>query len=235
MKLISASILAILGLYSAAQAAVFTEAYNSGFANNGDILDGTILGWSDTRSINSIDAESITALSVKLNLDGGFNGDLYAYLSHDGVLVPLLNRVGVTATAPSSGFGYSNSGFDVTLSTLGTSDVHFYDRANPTITGGQLTGTWQPDGRAINPLGTAGSFDDATLSRTSLDALNGHNPNGTWTLFIADVSAGGGQSQVQSWELDIVAVPEPAQYALIWQLVLLGWLGWRRRGLKPID
>jgi subtilisin-like proprotein convertase family protein len=35
------------------------------------------------------------------------------------------------------------------------------------------------------------------------------NPNGTWSLFIADLS-GGGVSTVQSWglQMDIVAVPE---------------------------
>jgi subtilisin-like proprotein convertase family protein len=37
----------------------------------------------------------------------------------------------------------------------------------------------------------------------------GTSPNGTWSLFIADLS-GGGVSTVQSWglQMDIVAVPE---------------------------
>ena len=39
------------------------------------------------------------------------------------------------------------------------------------------------------------------------------NPNGSWTLFFADMSAGE-QSQVVSWELDISAVPEPVNIAL---------------------
>jgi hypothetical protein len=37
---------------------------------------------------------------------------------------------------------------------------------------------------------------------------------GQWTLFIADVSAGGGNESVNSWELDITAVPEPINVAL---------------------
>ena len=37
--------------------------------------------------------------------------------------------------------------------------------------------------------------------------------NGTWTLFLADLSAGA-QSQLVSWELDITAVPEPVNVAL---------------------
>ena len=80
------------------------------------------------------------------------------------------------------------------------------------LRGGQLTGSWQPDGRTISPLSAAASFDSA--SQISLDAFNGHDPNGSWTLFIADVSAGGGQSQLTSWELDITAVPEPINLAL---------------------
>jgi hypothetical protein len=39
------------------------------------------------------------------------------------------------------------------------------------------------------------------------------NPNGTWTLFIADLS-GGEQSTLVSWSLDITAVPEPVNVAL---------------------
>ena len=54
------------------------------------------------------------------------------------------------------------------------------------------TGSWQTD----NTSGSLASF----LST---------NPNGSWSLFIADLS-GGGVSTVQSWGLnmDIVAVPE---------------------------
>ena len=46
-------------------------------------------------------------------------------------------------------------------------------------------------------------------------------PNGTWTLFIADLSAGE-QSTLLDWGLDITAVPEPVTSAL---LVFAGVLG----------
>ena len=53
-----------------------------------------------------------------------------------------------------------------------------------------------------------------TSARTAfLSSFNGLDPNGTWTLFIADVS-GGDQSTLVSWELDITAVPEPVTVAL---------------------
>ena len=200
----------LLGFCLRVDAAVYSLNYNSGFANSGVVPDANPTGWADSRTVSIYDS-SITDISVKLNVSGGYNGDLYAYLSYNGVLVPLLNRVGVTATSPSSSFGYSDTGFNITLSSIGT-DVHFYGANAHTLNGsGQLTGAWQVDGRAIDPDSSPGDFDSA--SRTTFGGLNGLNPNGTWTLFFADMSAGA-ESTVVSWELDITAVPEPANLAL---------------------
>jgi hypothetical protein len=183
----------------------------SSFANNGYIPDGSPVGASGTAAVTGL-ASAISAVSVNLNVSGGYNGDLYAYLSYDGVLVPLLNRVGVTATGGGSSFGYGNTGFDITLSSSAANDVHFYQNDSPSYnSSGQLTGTWQPDGRTINPQSSPGAFDSA--GRVSFASYNTLNPNGTWTLFIADLSAGG-QSQLVSWSLDITAVPEPVNLAL---------------------
>jgi hypothetical protein len=41
-----------------------------------------------------------------------------------------------------------------------------------------------------------------------------HNANGTWTLFLADLS-GGDQSQLLNWGLEISVVPEPTTWALL--------------------
>src|ERR1043166_7457109 len=51
-------------------------------------------------------------------------------------------------------------------------------QAIPDNGNGQLTGTWQADGRS----------DPLSSSRGSLTDFNGLNPNGTWTLFFADQS-----------------------------------------------
>src|SRR5205814_1074044 len=67
----------------------------------------------------------------------------------------------------------------------------------------------RPDGRNISPLASQASFGAATPTAL-LSSFNGINPNGTWTLFIADVSAGGGQPTLMSWGMDLVGVPEPA-------------------------
>jgi hypothetical protein len=124
--------------------------------------------------------------------------------------VTLLNRGGVSA---SSAFGYSDSGFDITLSSSAANNIHSYQNYSPVYSGGQLTGTWQPDGNNISPLSPAASFN-ANPSGTGLNAFNGLSPDGTWTLFMAGVVAGGGSPMVVSYGLNITTVPEPVNMAL---------------------
>ena len=180
----------------------------SSFANSGLIPDGSPSGTAGTATTSGF-RPSLSDISVTLNILGGYNGDLYAGLSYGGVLVPLLNRVGVTS---GDGFGYGDTGFSVTFSSAGANDVHSYGSHSPSFNGdGQLTGTWQPDGRAIDPQSSPSSFDSA--SRVGFESFDGMNPNGTWTLFLADLSMGE-QSTVVSWSLAITAIPEPTNIAL---------------------
>ena len=59
-----------------------------------------------------------------------------------------------------------------------------------------------------------------TVSHTpdggSLNSFNSSNPNGTWTIFFADMASGGGSqhSTLGSWSLEITAVSEPVNVAL---------------------
>jgi hypothetical protein len=46
-----------------------------------------------------------------------------------------------------------------------------------------------------------------------LASFNGMDPNGTWTLFFADLSAGN-TSTLNGWSLDVTAVPEPVNVAM---------------------
>ena len=180
----------------------------SSFANSGLIPDGSPSGTAGTATTSGF-LPALSDISVTLNISGGYNGDLYAGLSHGGVLVPLLNRVGVTS---GNSFGYGDTGFRVTLSSAGVNDVHSYGSHSPSFNGdGQLTGTWQPDGRTIDPQSSPSSFDSA--SRMNFGSFDGTNPNGTWTLFLADLSMGE-QSTLVSWSLDITAIPEPTNIAL---------------------
>jgi subtilisin-like proprotein convertase family protein len=187
----------VLALVRSAQAD-FVQTFNTGFANGGVIPDGSLTGWADTRTVSIPGFNDITDLRVTLNLSGGWNGDLYAYLVESSGFAVLLNRVGRgTANSP----GYGNPGMNVTFSDAASVNIHSYGGV------GVPVGSYQPDGRNINPLSSPATFS-STSPTTPLSSFNGLNPNGNWTLFIADVSAGD-VSTVTSWGLDIAAVPEP--------------------------
>jgi hypothetical protein len=66
----------------------------SSFADSGNIPDGNASGSAGTATASGF-LPTISDISVKLNISGGYNGDLYAYLSYGGVLVPLLILVRV--------------------------------------------------------------------------------------------------------------------------------------------
>jgi hypothetical protein len=178
----------VLASIVAAQATIYTTNWNSGFANGGVVPDNNFSGWSDTRSVSTMPAGTFTGLTVDLQLTGGWNGDLYAYLVHSSGFSVLLDRVGLGVSGVSA-FGYGDAGMNVNLATSGTS-IHQYG-GNSTFTAAP-TGSWMTD----NTSGSLASF----LSTS---------PNGTWSLFIADLS-GGGVTTVQQWglQMDIVAVPE---------------------------
>ena len=193
--------LAVLGLAFCASARGAIYTYDSGTINAA-IPDNSIIGLTSSQTV-SVLTDPIDSISVTLIISGGDNGDLYGYLRlNNSPLVVLVNQAGVTSSDPD---GYANTGFLVTLtSDLSAQDLHFYQNYSPTYNSyGQLTGTWQADGRT-SPLDT---------SRSSLSAFDGLSPNGTWTLFFADRAAGG-QSTLVSWSLDITPVPERVNVAL---------------------
>jgi hypothetical protein len=202
MKLTHAIAGLALSLAVVANAAEYERIFDSGFDNSGIILDGNLSGWSDMEALSGLSGH-ISDVSLQLSLSGGYSGDLYAYLSYNDVLIPLFNRIGVGS---SSDFGSTASSLSITLSATGD-DIHW-----ATATGGAITGSYAQDGRLISPLSESSAFDAA--GTISLASLTGLDPNGTWTLFIADVSGGGGNSVITSWVLDITTVPEPSCLAL---------------------
>jgi hypothetical protein len=178
--------------------------FSDGFQNGGAIPDGSSIGWSDTRLIDDWGSGlSIADVSVTLHIVGGYNGDFYAYLTHDTGFAVLLNRVGRTE---SDAFGYADPGVNVTLWDGAATDIHLYGGNGGLL----LTGAWQPDGRNVNP----GIVTDASTRGAMLSTFNGLSPNGEWTLFISDLSIGGGEALLQNWSLEIAAVPEPSVWAL---------------------
>ena len=178
------------------------------------IADGNPVGATEQLNVSGLSG-SISNVTVTLDLTGGFNGDLYAYLvSPAGQLVVLLNRSGVDGSNP---FGYSDAGYNITLSGTATNDAHYYQANTYTLAGGQLTGTYAADGRNINPQ-SAGSVFANTTSTAGLNlytGLNGGDLNGTWTLFIADLAAGGGSPTLNSVVITIMTVPEPQTWMML--------------------
>jgi len=189
--------------------------YVYNFTENQAIPAGNPVGLSFSTNLTGMSfggSMSISNVTVSLDISGGFNGNLYAYLvGPDGAFAVLLNRVGVSS---GNAFGYANSGFNITLNDLVNSgNVHSYQNDSPSYNGsGQLTGTWAADGKNIDPNSSPSAFDSA-LDTAGLLNLAGGNPDGLWTLFVADL-ASGPPSTIVSWGLDITTVPEPPALAL---------------------
>ncbi len=198
---------------------------------NATIPDGDLNGYQSSQTLAGLSG-TISDVNVTLNISGAFNGDLYAFISHGGQLAVLVNRVGRFSSSP---IGYPDAGFGptaglqaFTLDDQAQHDVHAYGAfpyiVNPS---GQLTGIWQPDGRALDPLSAAAGFDTAARANL-LSVFNGTDPNGLWTLFVADVSPGA-EGALQGWGLQVTVVPEPGTATLLLLGVSGAWLAALRR------
>jgi hypothetical protein len=169
---------------------LFSASANPGAA----IPDYPGTGLAFALNFDDSDYNQITAISVTLTISGGWNGDLYAYLSHGSGFGVLLNRVGASAFGED---GFSTAGFNnITLTTSGT-DIHTV--ANPT-----MGGSYEADGRIDYTVNTRDNL---------LSVFLGGDPNGAWTLYFGD-EASGNISTLASWEVEITAVPEPTHIAL---------------------
>jgi subtilisin-like proprotein convertase family protein len=176
---------------------------------NTAIPDANPVGLTSTINVSGM-YSGITSLTLTLDITGGFNGDLYAYLlSPDNTMVVLLNRVGMESSNP---FGYSDAGFNITLQAAGY-NIHDYQNYGPSYSGGQLIGSWMPDMRTIDPQSDPSAFDAAPTGN-NFTSYYGSDPNGVWTLFVSDLS-GENQSTLASWGLTIVTVPEPRTWTLL--------------------
>lgn len=207
----STKTLAVVGasllLGSSAFAGVWVD-WNVGAA----VADNDPMGVQDTRTLLGYSG-AIQSVEVRLTLTGilqdyAYNGDYYVALQHDSGYAVLLNRTGRTAA---DHLGYDNNGFDIVF-TLGGTDVHSYQNSAPSYDGnGRLTGTWGVDGRNADPDLV---FD--TSPRTDmLASFTGLDPNGGWTLFVADMNQNA-VGTFDSWGLNVTTVvPEPSTTLLL--------------------
>lgn len=154
----------------------------------------------------------IQSVAVRLDVAGSWTGDLYAYLNFGGEHAILLNRPGMTTA---NTLGYGDAGLQVRLrDDAPNGDIHCY---RLTLFGdpgqgvsGPLTGDWAPDGRITDPAEVTFTDDRSAL----LSAFVGSIPNGTWTLFLADM-ASGSVHQLNGWGLEFELIPEPASAVVI--------------------
>lgn len=203
---IQSGIMAVMLAAAGARGSLYTENFNN---VNTVIPDGNPVGITFGGTVNNIPLGlTVGGLTVSLDVSGGYNGDLYAYLvAPNGTLTVLLNQPGVTGSNP---FGYAGSGLNVMLSGTGATGI----QTTPEAPGVQFTGTYQAAGSLAN--------------------FNGSQADGTWELFFADLANGGGTSELNSWSLGITAVPEPVGMALaMFAGLMLLWLClgacWKKR------
>lgn len=172
-----------------------------GTSLNQTIADNNPVGVGYSFNLTAPQWPTIESVSVSFNISGGYNGDLYAYLSHGSDFTVLLNRVGTTM---SDSDGYGNTGFNVTLTGSGY-NIHNY-QANPDV-------AYNGSGQLVNQQGASPYTAYAADDGTGLGKYAGSAPSGSWTIFFADLAAGS-VSTLNSFEIDIVAVPEPITIAL---------------------
>ena len=187
------------------------------------IPDNNLSGISSTINISSAPFSTVTDVNVRLNISGGYNGDLYVYLTHDGATAVLLNRIGTGGSGIQGTYGYSGAGMNAWIDDL-ASDIH------TTAGNGFLGGTYGPDGRNASPNNLS-AVNSAGRTHT-LSGFNNQSVFGSWTLFVADAN-GGSEATLSSWDLEITGVPEPVNVALgIFGgcfAAIQGWRWWRRK------
>ena len=172
---------------SGARGSLYIENFTSG-DSVGAIPDGSPIGATFSGMVSDAPGIAVGELTLTLNISGGFNGNLFAYLNApDGTHVVLMNQPGVTGENP---FGASGAGMNITLQDTGAANGSIQNETSAAV----LSGLY-------NAAGTLADF-------------NGSAADGTWELFFADEVSGGGTSTLTSWSLGINAVPEPVNTAL---------------------
>ena len=204
----------LLSLFAAAApaaAATYSATWNSGFTAGTAIPDGTTAGWSDVRSLPIPADHVVTDVTVSISLSGGWNGDLYAYLTHPltGSAAVLLNRPGRTS---GNALGYADGVLNVVFSDAAAAgDIHFYQGVPGSAALIASGGAWQPDGRQVSPLSVTGSEPRTAM----LAGFDGMAPaSAGWTLFVADLASGDVHT-IANWGLTVTTVPEPGTSAAL--------------------
>jgi subtilisin-like proprotein convertase family protein len=175
----------MVAMWTSAHASLAYD-FNSGTLNAA-IPDANAVGINFT-TILAGDAGNISDVNVTLDINSapGFTG--YNGDLYGYIISPTGTRVELFNRPGPGVAGNSGSTFSIILSDGG---LNLEDTG---YAAGDISGTFAPSG--------------------TLSSFNNENANGTWRLFLADMS-GGNVSQLVSWGLQIEVVPEPTTYALI--------------------
>lgn len=199
---------------------------------NLNVPDGDPVGVVNQQNL-STGIDTIMSVRVSVNITGtadvdptSYNGDLYMYLQHESGFAILMNRMGKTLARLQ---GYDDEGgLDITFDDAAANDVHLYQDFTPAPGVLPLLGTWQPDGRLIDPDFVL----DTDPRNAMLDTFASLDADGEWNLYIADLF-GGSEHTLNSWSLEITGIPEPATASLI-ALGGLALLKRRRRIIQTV-
>jgi hypothetical protein len=200
--LLGAAVILAAACSAQANLVVNNEAFTGG-----TIPDGNPAGFTTALTVSGVtDVGAIANVVVTLDISGGYNGDLYGYLAYQTaggggtVMSVLLNRPGLGTMGGGPAlqyFGYADAGMNVTLDDE-TPLTSINNYGGTSLRSGVPTGSYNSAGGTLN---------------TAFSGLA--TANGTWTLFLADLSAGGGTPDLLGATLTVSEVPEPVTWALI--------------------
>jgi subtilisin-like proprotein convertase family protein len=144
--------------------------------SSGDVPKALPNGTSSISSVLSVSGSSaIVDLNVGVNMSHVWVGDLSMSLSHGGTNVTIIDRPGV----PASTYGCSGDNIVATLDDGASASVENQCAGgSPTI-----NGTFSPN--------------------QALNAFNGSNANGTWTLNVVDHYTSADAGTLNSWSVEV--------------------------------
>ena len=204
-------------------------------ASSGTVLPSTI--------ILSGGGQLISSLRVSVTVAGGANGDLYILLEHGGQSSVLVNRPGLSTAAPSSSYGSPSRGLNVTFFDAAPVDLKSsipmtldasYAEGGVNDGQAQVTGDFQPDGRAVSPF--SADLNSPTTATRTLSEFNNGTVAGPWTLSLVRIDSLE-TSTLESWSVEVTTttVPEPGTVLPSMLLVCAGvYVRFIRRYRAPV-
>lgn len=183
---------------AAGNAALFSSGPGLGIPIPDDTYDGSLGSMaSGTVAVSGMGTVT-TDVNIHIRLDHTWVGDLVMKVKGPtGVVTTMYSRPGFAEPAD-DGTGCCGSSSDFIIANLQKFDN---DGGFPSAEGIGGTGnpvpasTWTPDAGATGLPG--------------LDAYDGTDPNGTWTIYVGD-GAGGDIGTIDYLAVEVEAVPEPA-------------------------